>query len=32
MQISYLYIIYLTFLFIKQFIKQFFKAFCQKQT
>lgn len=32
MQISYLYIIYLTFLFIKQFIKQFFKAFCQEQT
>lgn len=30
MQISYLYIIYLTFLFIKQFIKQFFKAFCQE--
>lgn len=32
MQISYLYIIYLAFLFIKQFIKQFFKAFCQEQT
>lgn len=32
MQISYLYIIYLTFLFIKQFIKQFFKAFYQEQT
>lgn len=30
MQISYLYIIYLAFLFIKQFIKQFFKAFCQE--
>lgn len=32
MQISYLYIIYLAFLFIKQFIKQFFKAFYQEQT
>lgn len=32
MQISYLYIIYLAFLFIKQFIKQFFKTFYQEQT